>query len=828
MGNLQKYKARPYQKECLAKIAETVNNGEKRALVVMASGLGKTITSAMAVEQFFANQPSFGHVLILCHSEQILSQSKDKFKDYFGEEYSYGLYAGKDKTTRQTDFLFATFQTMKEHRKEFNKDTFSYVIVDEAHHSHARTYFPTIRYFQPEFLLGLTATPDRLDGQNIEEIYGAPVYELGFVEAMSQGLLTECDYQLVLDDMSQEKLNECIQSKEKLSIAQLNRTVFVPQRDEEIIRLIRQYSAEQKDPKTIIFCKSIEHARRIAKLMGDETVLVHNGQSSIVNDMALGAFRCGKIRTIISVQMLNEGIDVPDANVIAFLRNTVSETIFYQQLGRGTRLSPGKDKVKVLDFVANCERIQAVLELKQSVDQFKGHSIDGNRTCNPDADSREEFTLNIATPEFKTKTVDIMNLLEKAANGREWTQEGVILALQKRAKDLGKNSLMAKDIRDIDGMPSRQTIKKLFGGVRKAIQAAGLDVEIGFTNTNRGNFSSEEELFAAAREYAITLGHQTYLTQKDIDSNLSFPCWETLRKTYGNLGNFLRLAGMGPYRKRRSNIFNSKESVREALKKKIASLNGKSPTKRQLAQDEDMPKIYKILEFYDSYNDAIVDAGGKVNSAKDSQDKYPDTKMKEVALFMLAELGRAPSIEEWNANPDTCSAGVLEKRHGSYNKAMLAYGITPNMKGVVINSHNKHSGIFINDTLGMEVKEKLQDIVRRNRRTLRTDDLCIANGLPTYAFFYGHHWNMTRINRCIDAERIVRETIGPEVELDPAVVKSLQEYVRKVGRPLKAGDFNPKQENMVGLAYLRNHNIASVEILNCIVGSDSILSEINK
>lgn len=124
-----------------------------------------------------------------------------------------------------------------------------------------------------------------------------------------------------------------------------------------------------------------------------------------------------------------------------------------------------------------------------------------------------------------------------------------------------------------------------------------------------------------------------------------------------------------------------------------------------------MPSIRQILKFYDSYNDAIVNAGGKANSTKNSRDEYLDTEMKEAALFMFAELGRAPSMEEWNANPDTCSAGVLEKRHGSYNKAMLAYGITPNMKGVVIDSHNKHSGIFINGTLGMEVEEKLQDIV---------------------------------------------------------------------------------------------------------------------
>lgn len=141
-----KIKPYPYQAECLDAIDATIAAGEKRALVVMASGLGKTYTSAFAVEKFFADRP-FVRVLVLCHSEKILTQTKDKFKDYFGEEFSYGMYVNDDKATRPTNFLFATFQTMKKDRKNFQKDEFAYVIVDEAHHSHACTYFPTIRYF---------------------------------------------------------------------------------------------------------------------------------------------------------------------------------------------------------------------------------------------------------------------------------------------------------------------------------------------------------------------------------------------------------------------------------------------------------------------------------------------------------------------------------------------------------------------------------------------------------------------------------------------------------------------------------------------------------
>lgn len=282
----------PYQEECLQKIEEVRQNGVKRALVVMASGLGKTYTSAFAVERFFADR-TFGRVLVLCHSEEILTQTKKKFKKYFGEEYNYGMFTNSRKTRVRTNFLFATFQTMKGHRTEFAKDEFDYVVVDEAHHSYARTYFPTIKYFEPQFLLGLTATPDRLDGQKITEIYGEPIYELDFVEANCRDLLTKCDYRLMLDDMSQEKLDEYVQSNEKLTIGQLNRTIFVPKRDEEIVRLIRECMDGLEDPKTMIFCRTIKHARKIARLVGDEAALVYHGQGDVANEMALEAFRGG-------------------------------------------------------------------------------------------------------------------------------------------------------------------------------------------------------------------------------------------------------------------------------------------------------------------------------------------------------------------------------------------------------------------------------------------------------------------------------------------------------------------------------------------------------
>lgn len=518
-----KFKARDYQKECLAEISKTVQAGEKRALVVMAPGLGKTITSAFAVKEFFTDR-EFSRVLILCHSEEILRQSKAEYQKFFGEEYSYGMFVSNEKITRQTDFLFATFQTMKDNRKDFPKEAFSYIIVDEAHHSKARTYFPTIRYFKPEFLLGLTATPDRLDGQKIEEIYGEPVYELSFVETTCRGLLAKCDYELVLDDLSQDDIDRYLDSDEKLSINQLNNTIFAPKRDEEIVRLIKKYSTEQGDPKTMIFCKSIEHARRIAKLMGDEATLVHNGQSSSTNDIALDAFREGKIRTIVSVQMLNEGIDVPDANMIVFLRNTVSPGVFYQQLGRGVRPAPGKKKVKVLDFVGNCERIQTVLELKQEIDVFRIQTPVEKTYTHGDgeADSHEKFTLNIATPEFKAREVDIIDLLERAVAGRKWTKEEVIAGLQKMYAEGKKMTVYT--VNTYPGLPTVKVIARVCGTFNKALEMAGIP-------QNRVLVKKERE--ELIREGKAMLARGGKITYAAVDANPNLPAASTVTKAFG-------------------------------------------------------------------------------------------------------------------------------------------------------------------------------------------------------------------------------------------------------------------------------------------------------
>lgn len=726
---------RPYQVECLNAISKTVESGARCALVVMASGLGKTLTSAFAIERFFAGR-DFGRVLVLCHSEAILSQSKDKFKSYFGEEYSYGMFTGHERTVRRTDFLFATFQTMKEHRKEFAKNLFSYVVIDEAHHSHACTYFPTIKYFEPEFLLGLTATPDRLDGQNIEEIYGAPVYELDFIEAMSRGLLAECDYQLVLDDMSQEKLDECLESNEKMSISQLNRTVFVPKRDEEIVRLIREYSAEQQDPKTMIFCKSIEHARRITRLMGEEAALVHTRQGGMTNDMTLEAFRQGRIRTIVSVQMLNEGVDVPDANVIVFLRNTVSENIFYQQLGRGTRLSPGKAKVKVLDFVANCERIQAVLELKQSIDNFQGHSINDDFTRDAgNADSREKFTLNIATPEFKIRTIDIFSLLAKAC-AYFYSDETLIKDYYNKAQELGGRGPTQSEIDADPKMATATTYRNRFKTLENVAKLAGVPYVSYYYN--------DEELLQKLRDKAEREGKVT-LTKKDILLDESMPNPDTYSQRFHGFSNALKLAGLEysfiePY---------SDEKLIELYVKKSTQTNGEAPTITEVDEDPDMPSSCTYLAHFKSWENLRKKSGLK-RRAKD----WVHATNQEILDALIAKTekdGRTPTAKDIDLDSNLPSFELIVKRFKSYDNALKLAGLIKSPRKKPIRSTKRAE--LTNERL----IEAAANMVRANRRPITQGDLESATSIAGYSAYRRRFGGIKAINDVVGTERILAE-----------------------------------------------------------------------
>ncbi len=353
-----------YQEECLVVLRTTRIQGKSVALIVMASGLGKTVTVAFDAKEWLKENK--GRVLYLCHQNEILDQAQETFESILGSGYTYGFYTGRKKEMHKADFLFASFQTMSKHaERSFSPNEFAYIIVDESHHSQAPSHLKIVQHFKPKFLLGATATPDRADGLNIRSVFGEEVFKLPLEKALArEGLLTRVDYRIVTDEISFDQVNDA--NIKDLSLEDIDHSVFIPKRDEEIAASIDRHTAELSEPRIIIFASTIARAEQLAERISGAAAY-HSEIPGKKRTVLLEMFRQGMIRALITVDCFNEGIDIPEANVLVFLRSTSSMRIFYQQLGRGLRLSEGKDKVIVLDFVGNAERLVMLKELADAI-----------------------------------------------------------------------------------------------------------------------------------------------------------------------------------------------------------------------------------------------------------------------------------------------------------------------------------------------------------------------------------------------------------------------------------------------------------------------------
>jgi RNA polymerase sigma factor (sigma-70 family) len=354
-----------YQEVAFQKVVDTFEI-RKAALMIMATGLGKTIVSAFFAKEEVARKQKG---LFLCHENHILQQSFNKYRQIVGcgprLKKCYG--DNKDWNKDNSDILFASFQSLSQTYDMFDKHHFDFIIVDESHHGQAPTYKEVITYFEPKKLLGMTATPDRMDEKDIREIFGDEVVNYSLEEALAKGWVAPLEYRVMSDDIDRSKLNLIAHSVHKkgqrLSLNQLNKSIFIKTRDEEIVRRIQKYSRLKK---TVIFCESIDHAEVFVKFLPD-AITFHSKKTSAENKKALHYFKLGHIQYILTVNKFNEGIDVPRAEVVVFLRSTESKTIFLQQLGRGLRKMTGKEKVTVLDFVINCERIAFLEQMSKRV-----------------------------------------------------------------------------------------------------------------------------------------------------------------------------------------------------------------------------------------------------------------------------------------------------------------------------------------------------------------------------------------------------------------------------------------------------------------------------
>jgi superfamily II DNA or RNA helicase/transcriptional regulator with XRE-family HTH domain len=369
----------PHQTEVLSNLAALRESGHSSALVVMASGLGKTVIAALDVAAFEGSARRPSRVLYLSHQSAMLHQTRRLFERVFGAARTYGEVAG---STREgdRDFVFATFQTMSKVSIELPSDAFDYVIVDEAHHTAAPTRDAVVRSLKPRFLLGLTATPFRGDGKDVSEYYGdVHAAWLPLERAIAENLLTPVDYRVVSDRVDEGQLSALLVSRE--SGGRGERDLFSPVDDRVIVDTVMSEASWVDGRRRILgFCASLGQMAHFAELIPDARTI--SGQDTREKQVTLiEELRAGQFEVLLSRDVLNEGIDVPHVSTLIFLRNTESATVFNQQLGRGLRKADGKDRVDVFDFVNTLPRLEFVYQFFSRLDTEQ--RVRGNKRSAP-------------------------------------------------------------------------------------------------------------------------------------------------------------------------------------------------------------------------------------------------------------------------------------------------------------------------------------------------------------------------------------------------------------------------------------------------------------
>lgn len=338
--------------------------GTARALVVAAAGSGKTYLAAFDALNFSPKR-----LLYIVHEGSILKKSLETFQDVFGNAVTYGIYSGEHKEL-EADFLFATNGSMAKSLDLFpQKDYFDYIIVDECHHATAETYRKIIDYFEPEFLLGLTATPERLDNQDVFELFDKNVpYELRLRDAIINDLVVPFKYYGIRDELINYGLTKSEERKMVAQLATVEHCNF-------ITKEIEKHHPEGK-LKALAFCRNVTHARMMCEVMGEHYKSAYlTGKNDIgeriraYNDLQSDN---RNLEILFTVDILNEGVDIPGVNMVLFLRPTESSTIFIQQLGRGLRKYENKEYVTVLDFIGNSYKrsVQIAFALSSLADNF--------------------------------------------------------------------------------------------------------------------------------------------------------------------------------------------------------------------------------------------------------------------------------------------------------------------------------------------------------------------------------------------------------------------------------------------------------------------------
>ena len=377
---------RDYQSPAIDEIVNAYFAGDgNRALVVMATGLGKTFVAAESVRRIRANNPC--KVLVCAHTNDLVYQLEKAFWPFLKPSEKTLIWNSYERPTAEmldgADMTFACVDSVSgwiEAGKEL--PDYGILLVDECHHVGSSMYdrvFDALSAGKPggSFALGLTATPWRPDETDLTQYFGEPRVTIDMVTGLNKGFLANVDYRMYTDNINWDALQNV--QGHSFSPKQINRTLFINQWDDSVVYTLRDAWSEQPDPRAIVFCGTIEHALimrdKINTLGFCKAEAIYSGNagneyeplSQYKRNRILSDFSDGTVNVVCVVDIFNEVIDVPVENILVFQRVTHSRRIFIQQLGRGLRISEGKDKVIVLDFVSDIRRFAAGIALKDAV-----------------------------------------------------------------------------------------------------------------------------------------------------------------------------------------------------------------------------------------------------------------------------------------------------------------------------------------------------------------------------------------------------------------------------------------------------------------------------
>lgn len=406
----------------------TMNKG----IVVMPTGTGKTFLAVTWVQDILQTHPT-ARILFVCHSNDILSQANEReFKQYITQEHiSFGYYTAYKK--QQHQITFATVQTLVNHLKDFSPTYFDYVIVDEVHHYQANLFKKALLYFHPKFLLGLTATPTRSDNKSLFEVAGTIIYQAHIKDAIQLKLLSNVQYYSLTDNIDYSSLS--YRRGKGYKKTDLNKLLCIPQYDKMVLDQYQQIKKEHNRTSTICFCATIEHAHRMGKLFSQYNIsnVVYTGidrKTSLLQnkkEQQLHLFRSGQCEIIFVVNLFNEGVDIPECDMLIFLRPTLSNIVFTQQLGRGLRKSPNKEYTVILDFCGNSYRCEINLDVILQLTQISKEELINYTKTLPSSVRDITYTKYGNTITIAREKVDIFERSQQRSNSQILTTTLAIL-----------------------------------------------------------------------------------------------------------------------------------------------------------------------------------------------------------------------------------------------------------------------------------------------------------------------------------------------------------------------------------------------------------------